>query len=44
MPEYQVSLDCYGEEYNRSRPHSSLGYVTPEDYANMYSANRQNQL
>jgi transposase InsO family protein len=40
--ECQVLLDWYREEYNRNRPHSSLGYATPQEFANMYSASRQN--
>jgi len=31
--EAQVIIECWREEYNRYRPHSSLGYLTPEEYA-----------
>ena len=40
--ECQVLLDWYREDYNRNRPHSSLSYVTPREFANMYSSGRQN--
>lgn len=31
--EAQIIIECWREEYNRHRPHSSLGYLTPEEYA-----------
>ena len=31
--EAQIIIECWREEYNRYRPHSSLGYLTPEEYA-----------
>lgn len=40
--ECQVILDWFREDYNRRRPHSSLGYATPSEFANLYSANRRN--
>lgn len=31
--EAQIVTECWREEYNRYRPHSSLGYLTPEEFA-----------
>ena len=31
--EAQVIIESWRQEYNRYRPHSSLGYLTPEEYA-----------
>lgn len=33
LREAQVILDCWRCEYNEERPHSSLGYQTPTEYA-----------
>ncbi len=33
LREAQVVLDGWREEYNQERPHSSLGYQTPDEYA-----------
>lgn len=33
LREAQVVLDGWREEYNQERPHSSLGYLTPDEYA-----------
>jgi putative transposase len=40
--ECQVVLDWYREDYNRRRPHSSLDYATPAEYAERFLTNRQN--
>jgi len=32
ISEAQIILDHYMDEYNRFRPHSSLGYLTPAEY------------
>ena len=31
--ECQVVLDCYWEHYNHDRPHGSLGYLSPNEFA-----------
>ena len=31
--EAQIIIESWREEYNRHRPHSSLGYLTPEEFA-----------
>ena len=36
--EAQIIIECWREEYNRYRPHSSLGYLTPEEFAERYHA------
>ena len=33
LREAQVVLDGWREEYNQERPHSSLGYLSPDEYA-----------
>lgn len=40
--ECQVILDWYREDYNRRRPHSSLGYATPSEFANLYQKSPAN--
>lgn len=40
--ECQVILDWYREDYNQRRPHSSLGYATPSEFANLYRSTGQN--
>jgi transposase InsO family protein len=35
-------LDWYREDYNCLRPHSSLGYATPAEFAELFLTNRQN--
>jgi transposase InsO family protein len=40
--ECQVLLDWYREDYNRRRPHSSLGYVPPAEFAASCLTNSQN--
>lgn len=32
-------IQLWREEYNRQRPHSSLGYLTPEEFAAIFAAN-----
>ena len=32
-----VSVDEFMERYNKRRIHSSLGYMTPEEFYNLYS-------
>ena len=32
----QQLLETWRQEYNRYRPHSSLGYLTPEEFAEQY--------
>jgi len=32
MEEVQSKLDAWRQDYNQMRPHSSLGYVSPEQY------------
>ena len=34
--EAQIIIEAWREEYNRYRPHSSLGYLTPEEFASQY--------
>jgi len=36
--EAQIIIEGWREEYNRYRPHSSLGYMTPEEFASQYRA------
>lgn len=36
--EAQVIIESWREEYNKYRPHSSLGYQTPEEFASQYRA------
>jgi len=36
--EAQIIIEAWREEYNRYRPHSSLGYLTPEEFASQYRA------
>ena len=33
MVEAQIVIESWREEYNRYRPHSSLGYLTSEEFA-----------
>lgn len=33
LKEVQMVLDAWKEEYNEHRPHSSLGYLTPKEFA-----------
>lgn len=33
MSEAKRKIEAWREEYNRERPHSSLGYRTPEEFA-----------
>ena len=40
--ECQVVLDWYRDDYNGWRPHSSLGYATPSEFANLYQSSRPN--
>jgi len=40
--ECQVVLDWFREDYNRRRPHSSLDYATPAEFAARFLTNRQN--
>lgn len=40
--ECQVLLDSYRHGYNHNRPHSSLGYRTPAEFAKQFSTDRQN--
>lgn len=37
LREAQVILEQWRKEYNQARPHSSLGYLTPEEYAKSQS-------
>jgi putative transposase len=36
----RVICKLYGREYNQSRPHSSLGYLTPREFAESYMRSR----
>ena len=37
----QVALDGFRREYNTQRPHSSLGYLTPVEFATKRKAERE---
>jgi transposase InsO family protein len=39
IPEAQVVFEAYRQFYNGERPHSSLGYRTPDEFAGMASPN-----
>ena len=39
--EVQARLDVWTVEYNLERPHSSLSYLSPWDYANNYQEKRE---
>ena len=34
--EAQTIVEAFGQEYNNYRPHSSLGYLTPAEFARRY--------
>jgi putative transposase len=42
--EAQVLVEDWRIEYNTVRPHSALGYLTPADYAKVWTATYQPQL
>lgn len=42
--EAQVIIESWREEYNRHRPHSSLGYLTPEEFATRCAAGERSIL
>ena len=35
LHEANIILEQWREEYNEQRPHSALGYRTPQEYANL---------
>jgi len=39
--ESQVIVEAFRQEYNNYRPHSSLGYLTPAEFARRYYENNQ---
>lgn len=39
--EAQVIVEAFRQEYNNYRPHSSLGYLTPVEFARRYYENKQ---
>jgi len=32
MPEYELVIELWKEDYNTTRPHSALGGLTPEEF------------
>jgi len=33
LSDAKVKLDSFRDDYNRNRPHSSIGYQSPEEFA-----------
>jgi hypothetical protein len=33
MDDARKKLECWRQDYNQHRPHSALGYLTPEEFA-----------
>jgi putative transposase len=42
--EAQVLVEDWRIEYNTVRPHSALGYLTPTDYAEVWTTNNRSPV
>src|ERR1700686_717406 len=40
----RMICNVYGRQYNTERPHSSLGYLTPREFADRYAASHGGNL